>query len=100
METCPPQNSNPADPVSVQVIKQVAAHEGIDPVDVSPPLHSVIDTSALDSLFEPANDGHSRTGRVSFDYRGHTVVVEQNDRVEIGISENDPPKNSQDEILS
>ncbi|MDJ1432257.1 HalOD1 output domain-containing protein [Halostagnicola sp. A-GB9-2] len=99
MVTYPPQDSNPQDSVSVQIANEVAAHEGIDPVDVSPPLHNVVNTSALDALFDPTIAGHQRTGRVTFAYRGHTVVIENNEGIEIDVREDNKRQNNHDEVL-
>lgn len=100
MVTHPPQDSNPEDSVSVQIVKEVAAHEGIDPVDVTPPLHAVVNTSALDALFDPTNTGHQRTGRVAFAYRGHTVVVENDEDVKVGIRGSNQSNDDHNEVLS
>ncbi len=100
MVTHPPQDANPQDSVSVQIVKKVAAHEGIDPVDVTPPLHTVVETSALDALFDPTIAGHQRSGRVTFAYRGHTVVVENNEGVEIGVRGGNQSNGDHNEVLS
>lgn len=68
-------------PVSIRVVETVAAHEGIDPLEVSPPLHRAIDTSSLDELFAPTRSGRRDAGTVSFTYRGHRVRVESDGRV-------------------
>ena len=68
-------------PVSVRVVEVVAEREGIDPLEVSPPLHDAIDPAALDALFEPTRSGRRDTGIVSFTYRGHRVRVGSDGRV-------------------
>lgn len=99
MERYPPQNHGPQDSVSVRIVKRVAAHEGVDPVDLSPPLHTAIDTDALNSLFKPPISGSERVGRVTFDYRGHTVIVENAEDIAITIGEHSPSHDERDTTL-
>ncbi|WP_408958738.1 HalOD1 output domain-containing protein [Natrinema sp. 74] len=66
--------------ISFEVIAAVAEREGIDPLEVEPPeyqaLYEVINPEALDSLFEPRENGRKRpTGRVEFPFCGYQVVV-------------------------
>lgn len=58
-------------PPSIAVIEHVAEHEGIDPLELSPPLHDVIDPDALDRLCA----GTETSGLVAFSYCGYTVTV-------------------------
>ncbi|SEW14210.1 HalOD1 output domain-containing protein [Natrinema salifodinae] len=91
MDTQPSNRSSSHDRVSIRVVETVAAADGIDPLDVSPPLHDVIDPSALDALFEPTQAGHRPGGTVTFAYRGHWVRVESDGRVTlVSESESDP----------
>lgn len=68
-------------PVSIRVVEAVAARDGIDPLEVSPPLHDAIDLTALDELFDPTGSSSRGNGTVSFTYRGHSVRVESDGRV-------------------
>lgn len=64
------------DSISVTIIQEVAKKEGIPPEAVTPPLNDVINTDALDRLFEPRLDGDTRTqGRVEFPYVGYQITV-------------------------
>ncbi|WP_256558104.1 HalOD1 output domain-containing protein [Halomarina litorea] len=56
---------------SVAVIEHVADHEGTDPLELSPPLHDVIDPDALDRLCT----GTDSAGHVAFSYCGYLVTV-------------------------
>lgn len=57
------------------VVETVAAAEGVDPCDLERSLFDVIDPDALEALFQVTNAGHRRTGTVTFEFCGHTVVV-------------------------
>lgn len=64
---------------SERVVRAVAEAEDVPPEEVTPPLHEVVDTEALDELF-----GGDRTGgRVSFDYCGYDVTVDVDGNVEV-----------------
>lgn len=74
-------NSTPKRP-SLHAVERIATADGVDPVDLDPPLHDVVDTGALDRLFESTRqDSQTRRGRVSFRYREHDVTVRANGRV-------------------
>ncbi|MDS0474488.1 hypothetical protein NDO75_05750 [Natrinema sp. 1APR25-10V2] len=67
----------------MRVVRAVAEADGVDPVDLQPPLNDVVNASALDRLFEPPGNGAVRRGRVSFDYRGYDVTVHSSGRVSL-----------------
>jgi len=58
------------DKVSIDVIETIAAVTGDDPLTMSPPLYEVVDTDALDTLYERGADVC-----VEFEYNGHQVVI-------------------------
>ncbi len=60
--------------VSEKVIDAVAEAEGIEPVDVAPPLYEVVDPEALDRVFAPST-GDQLSGEVTFSYSGHEITV-------------------------
>lgn len=62
-------------PLSYTVVETVAEAEAVDPVELEIPLNDVIDPDALEALFESTNTAPRRTGQVTFEYAGHTVVV-------------------------
>lgn len=77
MATQPPSTPADGEPLSIRVVRALAAHEGVDPAELSPPLFASIDPGALDSLFEslgPDGSGE-RVGSVSFDHDGTQVTV-------------------------
>jgi len=57
--------------ISDQIIREVAAKEGVDPVELTPPLFAVIEPDALDSLF---GNPDSRPA-ISFTWQGYTISV-------------------------
>ena len=65
----------------LRVVNAVAEADGIDPVDVEPPLYETLDTAALDRLFGSVPP--TTCGQVSFSYRGYDVTVHTDDRVEL-----------------
>lgn len=67
--------------VSRAVIGAVAEAEGVDEIDLHPPLFEAVDPDALDNLF------HNTTGRVQFDYLGYTVAVDQDGAVDLSRRE-------------
>ncbi len=66
--------AEPSEELSMRVVEVVAAADGVDPAQLDPTLHAVVDAEALDRLFEPTKDG-TRRGSVTFPYRDHTVTV-------------------------
>ncbi|QCS41689.1 HalOD1 output domain-containing protein [Natrinema versiforme] len=67
-------------PTSLRVVEGVAAHEGVDPVELEPPLHEVIDTDALDALFQSTGDS---SATIEFTYRGKRVCVDDSGQVQV-----------------
>lgn len=67
-------------PTSTRVVQGVAAHDGVDPTDLEPALHEVIDTDALDALFRSPDDASTT---VEFAYRGAEVCVDDSGRAEV-----------------
>lgn len=61
------------DLVVTDIILKVADRRGVDPLELSPPLQTAIDTDALESLFSEERDGFVR---VEFTYLGYTVTIE------------------------
>lgn len=72
--------------VSLRVVDAIAAKEGVPPSSLQPPLASVIDPTALDSLFDPTTGRQPR--RACFHYPGYHVEV-TSDR-EVSVQPADP----------
>lgn len=65
------------DSTAETVVQAVAAVDN-EPIEALPPLASVVDPDALTSLFES-----TATGRISFRYNDHTVVVGATDEIAV-----------------
>jgi hypothetical protein len=63
-----------SDTPSVAIALAVAAREGVDPTELTPPLGEVVDPDALDALFD-GRDERSAERSVTFDYQGYRVEV-------------------------
>jgi len=62
--------------LGVEIVSEIADREDVDATALTPPLHDVIDTDALESLFEPtATADRAGPGTVSFVYHGYDVTV-------------------------
>ncbi|WP_436346172.1 HalOD1 output domain-containing protein [Natronorubrum sp. FCH18a] len=62
------------DSASLAVVAVVATALNSDPMELSP-LHSAIDTAALEDLFAPSPGGIRKSGSTSFRYEGFAVTV-------------------------
>ncbi|THE63432.1 hypothetical protein D8Y22_18150 [Salinadaptatus halalkaliphilus] len=65
---------------SLRVVERVAEAEAVGPVELRPPLHDIVDSGALDHLFESARD-RTLPGVATFRYRGYEVTVHADGRV-------------------
>lgn len=62
------------EPVTVAVAEAVATYRGVDVIDLEP-LHGVIDTDALERLFESRGNSDRATGSVAFEYGDCLVTI-------------------------
>ncbi|RQG99658.1 HalOD1 output domain-containing protein [Natrarchaeobius oligotrophus] len=71
-----PSSVGPTETTSTRVVRAVAEREGVDPVELSPPLCRAVDPQALDALV-PASGDESDGGleSVTFTYQGYTITV-------------------------
>ena len=72
------------EPISLKVVEKVADREGTDPAALHPPLHTAIDTEALDALFQSTSGTTRANGTVRFQYQGYTIRVDGSGEVQIG----------------
>ncbi|WP_137287506.1 HalOD1 output domain-containing protein [Halorussus salinisoli] len=69
--------------VTEAVVRAVGSETRTDPMGLRP-LHSVIDTEALNDLFRSPNGGLARSdGYVAFDYYGRQVQVQADGTIQI-----------------
>ncbi|WP_226042578.1 HalOD1 output domain-containing protein [Natrinema sp. DC36] len=73
-----------SEPLHIAVIRAVAAHRKVDPIEL-PPLYEWIDPDSLDALFEPTRRNGPRRGRLEFTYDGHAITVDCTDDVTISV---------------
>lgn len=72
--------------MSMEIVRAVAAQKGVDPMELTPPLHAAIDPEALDRLFKRTPEGEVN-GRVTFEYDGHTIQVTSDGAVDVEPNE-------------
>jgi len=70
---------------SYRVVDAVARELGESPTTLSPPLHDVIDTDALNALFESRSTVDDCPLQIGFEYQGYDVSVLGNGDEEIVI---------------
>ncbi|ELZ01853.1 HalOD1 output domain-containing protein [Natrialba asiatica] len=77
---------------SIEILQQIATAEGVDPTELEPPLYSVIDPDALDTLVQSMADGtttgfgtqtEATRSKIEFTYSGYTVRVDETGRVDV-----------------
>ncbi|MFC7213557.1 HalOD1 output domain-containing protein [Saliphagus sp. GCM10025334] len=69
---------------SLAIAARIAAREGTSPESLSPPLYSVIDPEALDSLFDASASGRpDPRGQVTFTYCGYEVCVDSGGEITV-----------------
>lgn len=62
--------------VTATIVSKVAAEEEVGPLQLEP-LHTAVDTDALQRLFNPPK----AVNRIEFTYAGYTVIVEDRDDI-------------------
>ena len=89
--------------VSLKVVEKVASREGTDPVELQPPLHTVIDSEALDALFRSTRSRSRTKGTIEFQYQGYTIRIDSSGEVEIvntvSSTEQTEPRTSPEESI-
>ena len=70
---------------SYRVVDAVARELGESPTTLSPPLHDVIDTDALNALFESRSSRDDYPLQIGFEYQGYDVSVIGNGDEEIVV---------------
>ncbi|MFB6139396.1 MAG: HalOD1 output domain-containing protein [Halosimplex sp.] len=72
--------------LSTKVTTEIAAREGVDPLQLDEPLYDAIDVGALEAMLESARrrDGDLE---VTFTYYGYEVVVDETGDVTVSETE-------------
>lgn len=58
--------------LTTRVVREIADREGVDPIELSPPLNTVIDGDAVEALFAGENRDQVE---LEFTYADHRVTV-------------------------
>jgi hypothetical protein len=69
--------------LSTKVSTEIAAREGVDPLELDEPLYDVIDVGALERLVETAGRRDDGEFEVEFTYYGYDVVVDESGEVTV-----------------
>lgn len=60
-----------------QIIGTISEHEGVDPLEITPPIYDVIDPDAAETLFSDQSKHEPDEGvQLTFSYNGYTITVE------------------------
>mgnify|MGYP006307149903 CR=1 FL=1 len=70
--------------ISLTVVEEIAKHEEVPPEELRPPLHYVIDTDALDSLFQSVA-GEKAPTTVEFTYNDYIVSIDETGDVDVTV---------------
>ncbi|APW96814.1 hypothetical protein CHINAEXTREME_03070 [Halobiforma lacisalsi AJ5] len=69
-------------PISHRVVEKVAEREGVPSTELHPPLHSAVDTDALDAICRTADTDRGRP-TIEFEYEGYTVRIANGSEITI-----------------
>jgi len=72
---------NPETSMTVAVVEAVSSVRNCEPTAL-PPLYDVVDTDALDAMFDPDSTGE-RDCRVSFVFDDHRVTIDDSERITV-----------------
>lgn len=85
---------------SLRVVQQVAASKGIEPAELEPPLHEILDPDALDTLVRSmTRQPEPSAGAVEFVYQDWRVRVDSAGTVDVtarGQVSDSSPKSADD----
>ncbi len=73
------EDESPNRSLSEQIIREVAAKEGVDPIELTPPLFAVIEPDALDALYANSDD----RPEITFTWQGYTISADSEGRIQI-----------------
>lgn len=74
--------------LTAEIVENVSLIEGVDPLELEPPLQTVIDLDAVEDIMSPAGSV-SRPGTVSitFEYGDLEITVERDDDISVRVKE-------------
>lgn len=74
------KQSGGAESLPMLLISEIADREGVDPIELTPPMNSSIDVDALKKLFTGDTDGFIR---IQFTYCGHQITIENDEKLRV-----------------
>lgn len=74
---------------SYRVVEAVAQKEGVSPSELSPPLFSVVDPEALDTLVQEDADSNTSQVVIEFVYLNYVVQIRNGPTVSISVQDED-----------
>lgn len=80
------ETSTGAESFTETVIEAVAEREGMDPVDLTPPLYDMIDPDAVNELLASIPDEHRADVELTFTYSGYQITVQGNGHGRIEVT--------------
>lgn len=79
-------SSRPTESITTRVVKKLSMVEGVDPLELHPPLQSVVDIDAVEDLFSTgASDQQKGEIRVSFAWDGYHVTIDGGEEVDVRV---------------
>lgn len=75
-------NSGGPEPLTMMLVSEIAEREGVEPTQLSPPIHTTVDIDALEKLL--FDDGDGFVG-VEFTYAGYQITVENREALRIDV---------------
>lgn len=76
-----------ADELSMAIVEAVAEREGVDVIELEPPLYEAIDTEALETLFATSTAGADAS--VTFTYCGYSIRVDGTGEIQLSTESAD-----------
>lgn len=76
------EQSGGAESLTMMLVSEVSNQEGVDPVSLTPPIHSTVDMDALEKLL--LGDTPEPIG-VEFEYSGHQIAIEKAEELRIEV---------------
>lgn len=72
--------------LTTEIVENISLTEGVDPLELEPPLQTVIDLDAVEDLMAPT-DRVARPGPVSltFEYGDLEVTIERDDDISVRV---------------
>lgn len=66
--------------LTAEIVENVALVEGVDPLELEPPLQTVVDLDAVEGIMAPTDSGpRSGAVRLTFEYGDLEVTIERED---------------------